>query len=149
MQKFTSVTGAVLPLDIDNLDTDQIIPKQFLRGLDKSGLAGGCLYNLRFNPDGSPDKDCVFNRPGFEGVFSYLFGRGFLNIWPPHSQTFGHWITAPNEFTLRRFFVVAGVQASLGFRRKTRLACTPATCGRRAKEFLCNSTPSSRSLIDS
>ena len=34
-------------------------------------------------------------------VFSSLFGRGFLNIWPPHSQTFGHWITAPNEFTSR------------------------------------------------
>lgn len=77
MQKFTSVTGVVLPLAIDNLDTDQIIPKQFLRGLDKSGLAIGCLYNLRFNPDGSPNTECVFNRPGFEGAPIILAGPNF------------------------------------------------------------------------
>ena len=41
------------------------------------------------------------NKGDISVVFSYLFGRGFLNIWPPHSQTFGHWITAPNEFTSR------------------------------------------------
>mgnify|MGYP002770330223 CR=1 FL=1 len=77
MEKFTCVTGAVLPLSIDNLDTDQIIPKQFLRGLDKSGLAGGCLFNLRFNADGTPNPDCVFNRPGFADAPIILAGPNF------------------------------------------------------------------------
>lgn len=77
MEKFSCVTGTVLPLSIDNLDTDQIIPKQFLRGLDKSGLARGCLYNLRFNADGTPNPDCVFNRAGFAGAPIILAGPNF------------------------------------------------------------------------
>ena len=66
MEKFTQVTGAAIALDIDNLDTDQIMPKQFLRGIDKKGLDKGTLYNLRFHADGTPDMDSVFNKPGFD-----------------------------------------------------------------------------------
>lgn len=77
MEKFTTLTGAVLPLAIDNLDTDQIIPKQFLRGLDKSGLARGCLYDLRFNADGSPKAGSIFHRPGFDRAAIILGGPNF------------------------------------------------------------------------
>lgn len=77
MQKFESVTGAVLPLAIDNLDTDQIMPKQFLRGLDKSGLGAGCLYNLRFDAQGNKNPECVINRPGFEAAPIILAGPNF------------------------------------------------------------------------
>ncbi len=77
MNKFTHVTGVALPLDIDNLDTDQIIPKQFLRGLDKSGLAQGCLYNLRFLPDGKPNPESIFHHPGFEKAEIIVAGPNF------------------------------------------------------------------------
>ena len=77
MKKFTQVTGAALALDIDNLDTDQIMPKQFLRGIDKSGLAEGALYFLRFNPDGSPKTDAVFHKPGFEKAPIIIGGPNF------------------------------------------------------------------------
>ena len=77
MKKFTQVTGAALALDIDNLDTDQIMPKQFLRGIDKSGLAQGALYFLRFNPDGSPKADAVFHKPGFEKAPIIIGGPNF------------------------------------------------------------------------
>lgn len=66
MEKLTTLTAVAAPLPIDNCDTDQIMPKQFLRGIDKSGLARGVFFNMRCNPDGSPRADCVFNRPGFE-----------------------------------------------------------------------------------
>jgi len=63
MPDFSRVEGVAAPLPIANLDTDQIMPKQFLLGTDKSGLAAGLLHDLRFLPDGSPRADCVLNQP--------------------------------------------------------------------------------------
>lgn len=77
MEKFTQVTGAAIALDIDNLDTDQIMPKQFLRGIDKKGLDKGTLYNLRFHADGTPDMDSVFNKPGFDKAPVIVGGPNF------------------------------------------------------------------------
>ncbi|MCG5030214.1 3-isopropylmalate dehydratase small subunit [Mesosutterella sp. OilRF-GAM-744-9] len=67
MEKLVTVESVALPLPIDNLDTDQIMPKQFLRGIDKKGLDRGAFYDLRFNPDGSPRPGSVFNRPEYRG----------------------------------------------------------------------------------
>lgn len=47
MEPFTQLSGIAVPLPIDNLDTDQLMPKQFLRSIDKSGLARGLLFNMR------------------------------------------------------------------------------------------------------
>ena len=66
MKKFTTLTAVAAPIAIDNMDTDQLMPKQFLRGIDKSGLDKGLLFNRRFNPDGSVKSDFVLNKPGFE-----------------------------------------------------------------------------------
>ena len=66
MQKFSTFTAVAAPIDIDNLDTDQLMPKQFLHGIDKSGLARGLLWNFRMDAEGRPRPECVLNRPGFE-----------------------------------------------------------------------------------
>jgi 3-isopropylmalate/(R)-2-methylmalate dehydratase small subunit len=58
----TQITGIAAPLLIDNLDTDQIMPKQFLRTITKDGLDRGVLFDLRFHPDGRPRPDFVLNR---------------------------------------------------------------------------------------
>ena len=52
MEKLITLDAVAAPLPFDNLDTDQLMPKQFLRGIDKSGLAAGLLYNMRFLPTG-------------------------------------------------------------------------------------------------
>jgi 3-isopropylmalate/(R)-2-methylmalate dehydratase small subunit len=62
------VRGQAALLDIANLDTDQIMPKQFLRGIDKSGLAPGLLYDLRFDGAGQPRPDFMLNQPAFAGT---------------------------------------------------------------------------------
>ena len=67
------IEGRAAALRIDNLDTDQIMPKQFLRGIDKSGLAKGLLYDLRFDATGLPRADCVLDRPG-DGPLRILLG---------------------------------------------------------------------------
>jgi len=62
------IEGHAVALDIANLDTDQIMPKQFLRGIDKAGLDQGLLYDLRVDGQGSPRADSVFNQPWAQGA---------------------------------------------------------------------------------
>nr|WP_295944328.1 3-isopropylmalate dehydratase small subunit [uncultured Acidovorax sp.] len=73
----TSLRGRAALLDIANLDTDQIMPKQFLRGIDKSGLAPGLLYDLRFDGAGQPREDFVLNQPAFAGTDVLLAGSNY------------------------------------------------------------------------
>src|SRR5262245_40288928 len=72
-----SVDGTMAALRIDNLDTDQIMPKQFLWGIDKSGLARGVLHDLRFDAAGRPRADCVLNDPVHAGASVLLAGSNF------------------------------------------------------------------------
>lgn len=62
---------------IENLDTDQIVPKQFLTGIDKSGLAKALLYDLRFDERGAPKSDFVLNRPEYAGAGFLIGGANF------------------------------------------------------------------------
>lgn len=73
----TSTTGIAAPLPQANLDTDQIMPKQFLRGIDKHGLAAGLLYDLRFYPDGKPRPDFVLNLPVYRDAAILVGGANF------------------------------------------------------------------------
>jgi 3-isopropylmalate/(R)-2-methylmalate dehydratase small subunit len=71
------IQGRAAALRIENLDTDQIMPKQFLRGIDKAGLKQGLLYDLRFDAQGRPRPDCVLNRADHAGVSVLVGGSNF------------------------------------------------------------------------
>lgn len=66
MQAFTTLTGLVAPLDRVNVDTDQIIPKQFLKTIKRTGLREGLFYDWRKRKDGSPDPDFFLNQPRYK-----------------------------------------------------------------------------------
>ncbi|HEX5005961.1 MAG TPA: 3-isopropylmalate dehydratase small subunit [Hyphomonadaceae bacterium] len=65
MKPFTQLTGTAAPLPIANVDTDQIIPKQFLKTVSREGLAKGLFYDLKTKADGSPDPGFVLNKPAY------------------------------------------------------------------------------------
>jgi len=65
MKPFTHITGNAAPLPIANIDTDMIIPKQFLKTVSREGLAKGLFFELKTKADGSPDPDFVLNRPAY------------------------------------------------------------------------------------
>ena len=77
MPDFTRVEGVAAPLPIANLDTDQIMPKQILLGIDKSGLAAGLLFDLRFGPDGSKQEDFVLNTKEYADTKILVGGANF------------------------------------------------------------------------
>ncbi len=66
MQAFTTHTGLVAPLDRVNVDTDQIIPKQFLKTIKRTGLREGLFYDWRRKSDGSPDPAFFLNQPRYQ-----------------------------------------------------------------------------------
>lgn len=77
MSNNSIIGGIAAALPIANLDTDQLMPKQFLRGIDKAGLAQGVLYDLRFDSAGQPRPDCILNQPEYAGVPLLLGGANF------------------------------------------------------------------------
>ena len=71
------IQGIAAPLPLANLDTDQIMPKQFLRGIDKSGLDQGVLYDLRFDAEGRPRPGFVLNQPAHAQTSILVAGANF------------------------------------------------------------------------
>src|SRR5215471_18083130 len=77
MDRFTRHTGVVMPLDRVDVDTDQIIPKQFLKSISRTGFDKGLFYDWRFLPDGSPNRDFVLNDPRYSEATVLVSGRNF------------------------------------------------------------------------
>jgi 3-isopropylmalate/(R)-2-methylmalate dehydratase small subunit len=77
MSMLLDIRGTALPLPIENLDTDQIMPKQFLRVIDKAGLAQGLLYDLRFDASGEPIAGSVMNDARHRGASVLIGGANF------------------------------------------------------------------------
>jgi 3-isopropylmalate/(R)-2-methylmalate dehydratase small subunit len=79
MEKFVKLTSTVVPLPIENVDTDQIIPARFLKATNKEGFGDNLFADWRYNKDGSPKADFVLNNPTYKGsilVAGKNFGSG-------------------------------------------------------------------------
>lgn len=79
MEKFVTLTSTVVPLPIENVDTDQIIPARFLKATNKDGFGDNLFADWRYNKDGSPKADFILNNPVFGGsilVAGKNFGSG-------------------------------------------------------------------------
>ena len=77
MAQFTTLTSRVMPVPVNDIDTDQIIPAQFLKVTDKNGLADALFFNWRYNDDKSPNKDFIINKPESAGCQILLAGDNF------------------------------------------------------------------------
>jgi len=77
MTPFTTVHGVAAPLRAANIDTDVIMPKQFLKGIDRAGLDVGLFHDLRFDADGNPQPQFILNRPGWQDATFLVVGDNF------------------------------------------------------------------------
>jgi 3-isopropylmalate/(R)-2-methylmalate dehydratase small subunit len=77
MDKFTTLTGVAAPLEIMNVDTDMIIPKQYLKTIKRTGLGAGLFAEMRFRDDGSENPDFVLNKPAYRNAKIIVAGDNF------------------------------------------------------------------------
>ena len=77
MRPFREHTGIVAPLDRSSVDTDQIIPKQFLKRIERTGYGEFLFYDWRYTADGKPQTDFVLNQPQYSGASVLIAGKNF------------------------------------------------------------------------
>jgi 3-isopropylmalate/(R)-2-methylmalate dehydratase small subunit len=77
MKPFTKLTGVVAPLDRSNVDTDQIIPKQFLKRIERTGFGRFAFFDWRYLEDGVPNPDFILNKAQYQGATILVAGRNF------------------------------------------------------------------------
>jgi 3-isopropylmalate/(R)-2-methylmalate dehydratase small subunit len=77
MQPFTVVRGIAAPLPAANIDTDVIMPKKFLKGVDRTGLKNGVFHDLRFDVEGRTDETFILNRQGWSEASILVVGPNF------------------------------------------------------------------------
>ncbi|BAU88959.1 isopropylmalate isomerase small subunit [Methylorubrum populi] len=77
MEKFTTLEGVAAPMRIINIDTDRIIPKQYLKTIKRTGLGQGLFSEMRYNDDGSENPDFVLNQPAYRNAKILVVGDNF------------------------------------------------------------------------
>ena len=77
MNPFTNHTGLVVPLDRANVDTDQIIPKQFLKRIERTGFGKFLFFDWRYLADGKANADFILNQPRYRGASILVAGKNF------------------------------------------------------------------------
>jgi 3-isopropylmalate/(R)-2-methylmalate dehydratase small subunit len=77
MKKFTTLSSHAAPLPVANIDTDQIIPKQFLATVERTGLSRGLFFDMRFDTDGAPKPGFVLNKAAYAGAKILIAGQNF------------------------------------------------------------------------
>ena len=77
MDKFTKLTGVAAPMPIVNVDTDMIIPKDYLKTIKRTGLGTGLFAEMRYNEDGSENPDFVLNKPAYRKAQILVAGDNF------------------------------------------------------------------------
>lgn len=77
MQPFNTLAATAVPLRMENVDTDQIIPAKYLTAVTKEGMGLGLFSWIRYNADGSPKADFVLNQPEYSGAEILIAGRNF------------------------------------------------------------------------
>ena len=77
MEKFETINATAMPLRVENVDTDQIIPARYLTAVTKEGMGDGLFNSWRYERDGTLKPDFVLNKPEYQGAKVLLAGRNF------------------------------------------------------------------------
>ncbi len=100
MDKFVKLTGVAAPLPVVNVDTDMIIPKDYLKTIKRTGLGTGLFAEARYNEDGSPNPDFVLNKPAYQNAKILVAGD---NFGCGSSREHAPWALLDFRYPLRHF----------------------------------------------
>ena len=94
MEKFTTLEGVAAPLKIINVDTDMIIPKQYLKTIKRTGLGKGLFSEQRYKDDGSENPDFILNQPAYRNAKVLVAGDDFAQARAASTRRGRCWISA-------------------------------------------------------
>ena len=135
MEKFTVYTGTTVPLMNDNIDTDQILPKQFLKLIDKKGFGKYLMYAWRYLDDQyTEDPDFVFNRPEYRKASILITGD---NFGAGSSREHAAWALADYGFKV----VIAGSFGDIHYNNELNNGMLPIVQPREVREKLAQLKP--------
>lgn len=129
MKPFTQLTGVAALMDRANVDTDQIIPKQFLKRIERSGFGAFLFYDWRFDTDGQPNPNFELNRPEYDGA-SILIAKDNFGCGSSRE----HAVWALEDFGIR--CVIAPDFADIFFNNCFKNGILPVPLGREATQEL-------------
>ena len=89
MERFVSHTGSAAPLDRSNVDTDSIIPKQFLKRVERTGYGPFLFFDWRYTPDGGENPEFVLNKPGYREATILVAGPELWQRVEPRTRAMG------------------------------------------------------------
>ena len=107
MNPFKTASSIATPLDRTNVDTDQIIPKQFLKSTERTGFGKNLFYGWRYDSKGEPVKDFILNNPAYDGSQVLVAGENFgcgssrEHAWAILDRGFSV-VAAPSLFVVQR-----------------------------------------------
>lgn len=142
MEKFTIYTGTTVPLMNDNIDTDQILPKQFLKLIDKQGFGKYLMYSWRYLDDNyTDDPDFVFNRPEYRKATILVTGE---NFGAGSSREHAAWALADYGFKV----IIAGSFGDIHYNNDINNGILPIVQPRDVREALAKLDPTDEVTVD-
>lgn len=142
MEKFTIYTGTTVPLMNDNIDTDQILPKQFLKLIDKQGFGKYLMYSWRYlDDDYTDDPDFVFNRPEYRRATILVTGE---NFGAGSSREHAAWALADYGFKV----IIAGSFGDIHYNNDINNGILPIVQPRDVREALAKLDPTDEVTVD-
>ena len=142
MEKFTVYTGTTVPLMNDNIDTDQILPKQFLKLIDKKGFGKYLMYAWRYLDDKyTEDPDFVFNRSEYRKATILISGDNFWGRFFERTRSLG---------SSRLWFkvVIAGSFGDIHYNNELNNGMLPIVQPREVREKLAQLKPTDQVTVD-
>ena len=142
MEKFTIYTGTTVPLMNDNIDTDQILPKQFLKLIDKKGFGKYLMYAWRYlDNQYTEDPDFVFNRPEYRKATILVTGD---NFGAGSSREHAAWALADYGFKV----VIAGSFGDIHYNNELNNGMLPIVQPLEVRQALANLKPTDQVTVD-
>lgn len=142
MEKFTEYTGTTVPLMNDNIDTDQIIPKQFLKAIDKKGFGQNLFFEWRYlNGNYDENPDFVLNNPDYKNATLLISGDNFGS---GSSREHAAWALADYGFRA----IIAGSYSDIFYNNSLKNGLLPIVQPREVLEILSNLTNTEEITID-
>jgi len=142
MEKFTVYTGTTVPLMNDNIDTDQIIPKQFLKATDKEGFGKSMFFEWRYLPDGeTPNPEFILNHPEYQQATILISGDNFGS---GSSREHAAWALKGYGFKA----VIAGSFSDIHYNNELNNGLLPIVQPLDVREKLANLAPTDTITID-